>query len=202
DRHQVKVELLLGSAAEGKPALRTVEQRLLDVLAGASVTVNFALERQNRFREPGDHVLQVRVDGDLLPLDDSRRLAVKVRDTVPVVSVNGQPAVDPLERASEWLSRALSPFPESQHVPGYPARPRTLNLAQFADAALGDLSAADAVFLCDMARVSGNEAARLETHLHRGGSVVIGLGPNAARNLDHYNRVPFNEGSAILPCRL
>src|SRR5262245_29992992 len=186
DRHQVKVELLLGQASEGKTALRTIEQRLIDVPAGSSVTVNFALQQQHRFREPGDHVLQVRVDNDLLPPDDARTLAVKVRDTIPVVLVNGQPAVDPLERASEWLARALYPFPESQNVPGYPARPRTLNLVQFADVALGDLSTSDVVFLCDVPRVSGSEAARLETHLRRGGSVVIGLGPNAARNLDHY----------------
>jgi hypothetical protein len=35
--------------------------------------------------------------------------------------------------------------------------------------------------------------------LKRGGSVVIGLGPNAAKNIDAYNRVLFNDGKGLLP---
>src|SRR5262249_18359660 len=88
-RKQVKVELLAGRAGDSSSALPTVEQRLIDLPAAGAVTVNFALEKQNRFREPGDHVLQVRVEGDSLGLDDVRSLAVKVRDTIPVALVNG-----------------------------------------------------------------------------------------------------------------
>jgi Aerotolerance regulator N-terminal/von Willebrand factor type A domain len=202
DRKQVKVELLAGRAGDSSSGLPTVEQRLIDLPAGGAVTVNFALQKQNRFREAGDHVLQARVEGDALGLDDVRSLGVKVRDTIPVALVNGKPAAEPLERASEWLARALYPFPETARLAGYPARPRVLNLAQFADAGLGDLTPFDCVFLCDVPRVSGVEAARLETHLRRGGSVVIGLGPNSAQNLDHYNRVLFNDGNGLLPGRL
>jgi hypothetical protein len=202
DRKQVKVELVIGQSGQDKFSLKTAEQKLIDVNAGSSVTVNFALEKQTRFREAGDYVLQVRLEPDFLPLDDVRTLAVTVRDSIPVMLVNGKPSSERLERGSEWLSLSLYPFDEAQTVPGYPARPRTLSTTQFSDAGLGDLTKFDCVFLCDVPRLNGNEVARLETHLRRGGAVVIGLGPNASKNLDAYNRLLYNDGKGLLPGRL
>jgi hypothetical protein len=181
-------------------------QKLVTVPPGAAVTVSFALDRQNQFREPGRYVLQVRAGEDALRLDDVRSLAVSVRDTIPVMVVNGKPSPDALDRASGFLTRALNPFPEGERSPESPAAVRVLNPREFQDAGLGDLFKPDApvevVFLCDVPTVGGNEAARLEAHLKRGGSVVIGLGPNASRNIDAYNRVLYNDGNGLLPGRL
>ncbi|MGL6097939.1 MAG: VWA domain-containing protein, partial [Fimbriiglobus sp.] len=204
DRKQVRVELSLGrpSAAGADLTLLPVEQRVLDAVpAGQRVAVTFALDGAARFREAGVHLLQVRIlDGDDLPADDVRNLAVEVRAGLPAVLVNGTPAADPLKRAAEYLSEALDPG--GRRLPGNPARPRVVSLAEFADAGLGDLTGADAVFLCDVPAVSPAQVARLDAHLKRGGGVVIGLGPNAAANLDGYNRTLFADGNGLLPGKL
>lgn len=204
-RTELPVTLFLYRVGDrGQPI--QLEQKLVNVPPHAAITVNFALEKQNRFRQPGQYVLQVRTGGDDLRLDDSRSLAVTVRDTIPVAVVNGKPSADPLDRASGFLTKALNPYPEAERSPECPADVRVLNPREFQDAGLGDLFRPEAptevVFLCDLATIGGSEAARLEAHLKRGGSVVIGLGPNAAKNIDAYNRVLFNDGKGILPAPL
>jgi hypothetical protein len=201
-RTQVPVGLFLTRAADRGPPTE-LGQKLVDLAPNATVTVTFALEKQNRFREPGQYVLQVRAGEDALRLDDVRALAVTVRDTIPVMVVNGKSSPDPLDRASGFLARALNPFPEGERSPESPASVRVITPREFQDAGLGDLFRPDApvevVFLADLPAVGGNEAARLEAHLKRGGSVVIGLGPTAAKNIDAYNRVLFNDGKGLLP---
>ena len=196
DRKRLKVELLIGRlGSEGtgsgtdRVAPREVEAKFIDIPAGGSVTVTFALEKQNRFRNPGDHLLQVRIDPDAMPLDDVRSLAVNVRDAVPVAVVNGKSASEPLYRAGTMLALALNPYPENEPNPAYPARVDSIGFKRFTDAAQGDFSRDDCVFLCDLPKISSHQIDRLEAHLKRGGSVVIGLGPNAAGNLGDYNRL-------------
>ncbi|MBO0699853.1 MAG: VWA domain-containing protein, partial [Zavarzinella sp.] len=201
-REKLPVTLFIGRAGD-RGALTELAQKLVDVPANAATTVTFALEGPNRIREPGQYVFQVRISEDALRLDDSRSLAVTVRDQIPVMVVNGKPSADPLDRASGFLTRALNPFPEGERSAESPASVRVLTPREFEDAGLGDLFRPDApvevVFLADLPAVGGNEAARLEAHLKRGGSVVIGLGPNAAKNIDGYNRVLFNDGKGLLP---
>lgn len=201
-RTEVPVSFLLYRVGDrGQPTELGV--KFVNIPPNGTVTVPFLLEKQNRFRQPGQYVLQVRAGGDELSLDDSRSLAVTVRDTIPVMVVNGKPSPDPLDRASGFLTRALNPFPSDERSPESPADVRVLSPREFQDAGLGDLfrpdSPTEVVFLCDLPTVGGNEAARLEAHLKRGGSVVIGLGPNAAKNIDGYNRVLFNDGKGLLP---
>ncbi len=204
-REKVPVELLVGRPGD-KSGPKPVAQKLVDLPVNTAVTVNFALDRLNRLKEPGAYLIQVRVGEDRLPLDNSRSLVVAVRDTVPVMIVNGKPSPEPLDRAGEFLKRALNPFPEGERSAESPAAVTVLNPREFQDAGLGNLFKPDAptdiVFLCDVPSIGGNEAARLEAHLKRGGSVVIGLGPNAAKNLDAYNRVLYDDGKGILPAPL
>src|SRR5262245_3535161 len=202
ERRDLPVSLFVGRAGTKVP-LAELGQKLITVQSNAAATVSFPLDRQNRFREPGQYVLQVRIGEDPLRLDDSRSLAVTVRDTIPVMVVNGKLSPDPLDRASGFLTRALNPFAAEERSPESPADVRVLSPREFQDAGLGDLFRPDlpteVVFLCDLPTIGGNEAARLEAHLKRGGSVVIGLGPNAAKNIDAYNRVLFNDGKGLLP---
>ncbi len=203
DRRGVRVELALGrpSAAGVEGTLLPVEQRVIDVPAGQRITVTFALEGASRFRDPGTHLLQFRItDADDLPADDTRSLAFEVRSQLSAVLVNGQPSADPWKRASEYLQEALDPGGKKD--PGNPARPRTLTLGEFADPTLGDLTGVDCVFLCDVPSLSNLQVARLEAHLKRGGGLVIGLGPNAAGNLEVYNRLLWRDGNGLLPAKL
>jgi hypothetical protein len=201
-RKELSVRLFVGRAGDRRPMTEIAEE-LPTIPPGTSISVTFQLKEQNQFREPGQYVLQVRAGEDALKLDDTRSLAVMVRDTIPVMVVNGKPSPEPLDRASGFLTRALNPFPQGVRSSESPATVRVLNTREFQDAGLGDLfrpdSPVEVLFLCDLPTIGGNEAARLEAHLKRGGSVVIGLGPNAAKNLEAYNRVLYNDGQGILP---
>jgi len=217
DRKNTPVELRIGQAprAGEKFSFREAGQQLVNVRAGHSVTVKFALQNQTRFREPGEYILQVQAGDDALRLDDSRSLAIMVRETIPALVVNGKYSPIALETPGAVVAEALSPAtPEKKSrdkskLEGTPSRnPQSpvvvdlINTVQFADRFRSDLTKYDCVFLCDLPSIGGGEVERLEAHLRRGGSVVIGLGPNSIRNIEGYNRLLFNDGKGILPGRL
>ena len=52
------------------------------------------------------------------------------------------------------LYDALNPYQEGKPPANAPVRPKKLTTTEFADPGLGDLSAADCVFLCDVPRFS------------------------------------------------
>ena len=124
-RKELPVELLVGKAGE-KFALQPVSQQLVEVGPNTAKTVTFPLVKQNQFREPGQYVLQVRVGDDDLKLDNARAISVAVRDTIPVMVVNGKPSPEPLDRASGFLVKALNPFPEAERSAESPAAVRVL----------------------------------------------------------------------------
>jgi hypothetical protein len=198
-RKAVHVELQIGRAraAAGEPpfALRLADQKVVDLQPGPNL-VNFSY----KFSTPGDYALQVRLENDALDLDDSRSAIVTVKESVPVMLVNGKPAVELYDRATEWLYDALNPFHAGPAPRNVPARPKVVTESQFADAALGDLSPYDCVFICDVPRLGPGEVRRLESHLRQGGGVVFCLGPRV--DLEAYNRLLYRNGEGILPARL
>jgi hypothetical protein len=199
EKRNVRVQLLIGRPSSGSEALAPLEQEPIDTIPpGGRATVTFGAEGQIRFREKGLHVLQVKlVETDDLATDDVRSLAVQVRDGLHVILVDGNPDPVPLRRAAGYLSRAL--FPPDAKPSDTPARPRTMSVRDFLDPSLGDLTGVDCVYLCDVPTPNSDLAAKLESLLKRGGSVVIGLGPHAAANRADYNRVLFNDGNGVLP---
>jgi hypothetical protein len=197
---QVRAELLVGRARatpSDRPfELRVVHQENVDVSPGQTVTLTFP----HKFTTPGDYGVQVRLEGDALDLDDTRSAIVSVKDTVPVMLVNGKPAVEFYDRATEWLKDALNPFSRGLVPRQVAARPRVVSESQFADVGAGDLTTYDCIFLCDVARLAAGEVHRLEAHLRRGGGVVFCLGPQV--DLEAYNRLLYRGGQGILPARL
>ncbi|MGL4422626.1 MAG: vWA domain-containing protein, partial [Gemmataceae bacterium] len=204
DRKQVRVELQLARPpGPGQdPAFFPIETRTIEsVPAGGQASVTFALEGAARFKVPGLHALQVRLaDADDLTIDDSRTLVADVHEGLSCLIVNGRAAADPLRRSSEYVAEALAPG--GRMLPGNPARPKTVSLDEFADTSLSDLSAVDAVILCDVPTLTPAQIARLEGVLKRGGGVIFNLGPNAAANSDLYNRLLFAEGQGLFPGKM
>jgi len=201
EERPMRVELLVGkarvNAADPPFELRVVRQETVNVPPNRTgVTFTFS----HKFTTPGDYAVQVRLESDSLEPDDARAAIVTVKDTVPVMLVNGKPAVRLYDQATEYLFDALNPFDRTATPRNVPPRPRVVTESQFADATLGDLTNYDCVFLCDVARLSGAEVRRLETHLQRGGGVVFCLGPRV--DLEAYNRLVYRNGDGILPARL
>ena len=124
-------------------------------------------------------------------------LAVRVRDAVPVLIVEGKPQAQGDDRASHHLAIALNPAGSTGLSP---FRVKVINTAQFADPSEGDLDAFDCVFLCDVDRLSERKIEKLENFLKRGGGVVFCLGGQLDR--EAYDRLLYKKGEGLLPARL
>jgi len=194
----LEVERPAGTVMPPAPSAEMATRRIETLPPGGQASVTFALAGLHAYQAPGLHVARVRLaEGDQLVEDDRRSLVVDVREVLKAVLVNGRSDPEPKRRSSEYLSRALAP-PGAR--PGLAlAKPRTLTPSEFADPAIGDLSDTDCVFLCDVPTITPAMVARLESHLKRGGGVVIGLGPNSAAQREEYNRLLFAEGNGLLP---
>ena len=165
---------------------------------GEEVAVNFT----HKFTAPGIYAVRVAIDDDDLHLDDSRTVVVTVNDNVPVLVVNGKPALDRFERATEYLTMSLNPFPK-EHTPAFVVlRPRVVSPAQFADANQANLSDYDCVFLCDVGALGAGEIRRLDSFVRRGGGLVVSAGDNVAKYIESYNRLLYKGDQGLLPAKL
>src|SRR5262249_21713276 len=138
-----------------------------------------------RFQREGDYVVQVQAGHDALELDDQRAAVVRVRNTVPVMLVNGKPAGELFDQAATGVKMGLNPFDEGERIPAsIAARPKVLSVAAFSDGTTGDLTKYDAVFLCDVPVISAQDARRLEAHVRRGGALIVCVGDKVIRDGD------------------
>lgn len=193
------VKLSIGRAREkaGEEAmtLREVATTTVAARRGQQTPVSFAY----RFPKPGDYVVQVSTSRDALEVDDTRTALIRVRNTFPVLIVNGKQAPELFDQAAGWLRFALFPFEEGERIPAtVTARPKIVNTSQFEG--MLDLSSYDAICLCDVPLVREREAARLEAHVRRGGAVVVSLG--GLVDLGSYNQWLYKDGRGILPVEL
>ncbi len=199
-RDDVAVRLFVGKAKasnDEKTQIREVAATTVRARRGQQTPVVFTY----RFPAPGDYVIQVQTARDDLELDDVRSAVVRVRNSVPVMLVNGKPANEIFDRAAEWLRVALNPFDEEREVPpGIVFRPKVLTPFQFADDKLGELTNYDIVCLCDVPSFSPAEVRRLEAHVRMGGAVVFSLGDQV--DLGRYNDMLYKDGQGLLPARL
>jgi len=194
------VELKVGKAPPpaDKLELQPVGQKFVTIKPGETVTATFKLDEQNRFREPGDYVLQVTAGTDDLPIDNIRRLAVTARESISVLVVDGSAATQSLGTPGEWIVEALRPGGKKTS----PVFPVLVTPEQFADRFRTDLTKFDCVILCDPPPLEKQEIDRFDAHLRRGASIILSLGPNAAANLNVLNQSLFKEGKGILPGKL
>jgi SAM-dependent methyltransferase len=204
-REQVRVELAVGRArmlATDPPfEMRVAHQAVVKLNRGQN-TVSFPY----KFTSVGDYVVQVRLEGDALDLDDVRSAVVSVKSSVPVMLVNGKlvegrPAGKLADDATEWLRIALNPFDTpAGGAGGLPARPKVVSENEFNDAGAGDLTPYDCVYLCDVKQFTLPEVRRLETHVRRGGGVVFCLGGQV--DFKAYNDLLYKGGTGLLPAEL
>lgn len=197
-RDGVKVRLFIARAAaeaNDKPAaLAEISEAAVDARRGQHTAVSFVY----RFPEPGDYLVQLQVSaqGDNLTLDDTRSAVVRVRNTVPVLIVNGKQAPEAFDRASEYVRVALDPTREGER--GLPARPRVMTQSQFAEAT--ELNDFDGIFLCDLDNIGANETKRLEAHVRRGGALIVCTGGKT--DVNNINDALYRNGEGLLPAKL
>lgn len=162
---------------------RAADERI-DLPAGGTATVSVT----HRFDTPGEHAIEVHLADDSLPLDNRRWASVPVREKVRVLCVGGRP------EETRHLALALQPQRETSG---------SFEIVEASESRLveGDLATFDCVFLCNVGRISPDEAGVLARYVSRGGGLVIFLGDRV--QAASYNQLLAEPGeSRILPARL
>jgi hypothetical protein len=160
-----------------------------ELAPGEDVPVVF----RQQFATPGDHVVEVSIDNDLLDRDNRRWLVVPVRESLSVLLVDGDFKSEPYQAETDYLAQALAPGEES---PGQP-RPIKVEVVSESRILLGDLAPYDVVVLCNVAQFSPKEVAALDDFLKQGGGVVIFGGNQVIAG--NYNRLLHADGKGLLP---
>ena len=170
---------------------RLADTKRVDLPAGQEVPVDFSPTFNS-----GEHRVEVRLTPDGLSVDDTRRLAIPVRDELQVLLINGKPSGESMGNSTDFLKLALSPELPNRAIAS-PIRPTVIRESEL----LGmDLSRFDCVFICNVALFTEREAEILRTYLEAGGGVVFCLGDQV--RLDNYNQVLHRDKHALLPARL
>jgi hypothetical protein len=160
------------------------------------------------FADAGPFSVTVRLEGDRLPADDRRDVALEVVKAVRVLLVDGKPTDDAFESQTFFLERALTPpgdIKSGVEAVSIPAE-------RLADE---DLSNYHAVILCDLDRFPGQRLPALERYVREGGGLAFFLGEEVdatayekelwtAKERDKQGNSTGNSvgGLGILPCRL
>lgn len=162
-----------------------VAEQTLDVSAGGRASAAFSY----RFETPGEHLVEVRLANDALPIDNRRFLSIPVREAIRVLCIYGRP------KETRHLALALEPRRDN--------RPR-IKVEQAAETALGefDLKTYDCIFLCNIGRFSRDEADVLRQYLQAGGGLVFFLGDQVQP--ENYNQElgGADAGKRVLPATL
>lgn len=157
---------------------RLADTRQVDLPAETDVRVDFMPAFAN-----GEHRVEVRLKPDGLKVDDSRRLAIPVRDELQVLLVNGKVSGEPMGNATDFLKLALAPELPNRTIIS-PIRPTVIREGEL----LGtDLARFDCVFVCNVAMLTDREAEVLRSYLEAGGGVIFCLGDQV--RADNYNEI-------------
>jgi hypothetical protein len=181
-RNRVPVELW----ADG----RRVKQQSVDLAPNGEASVRFAY----RFESPGDHVVEARIEGDRLDVDNHRWLSVSVKEAVRVLCVDGSSARGPGRSAASYLAAAIAPRRSSNGQILVRAEVKPENSLDEVS-----LNAYDCVCLVNVAQFTAAEAKSLQSYLKAGGAIVFFLGDQVEAR--RYNRRlgPDRGGAGILP---
>ena len=148
------------------------------------------------FVTPGAHLVEARLEGDSLPMDDHRWLALDAKEHINVLVVDGEPSGSSFDSESDYLRVALDPNPESSAYRST-FRPEVVHESEFAQL---ELARFDCVIFANVGQFTEQEIHRLEGYLLTGGSLIWFLGDQIDTQL--YNHMLFNDGEGSFPVRL
>ena len=184
DCRQLRLDLLIDKTL--------VDKQLVDVPGSGETEAVF----EHLFDMEGDHALEVRLEPDALPSDNSRWLVLPVKTAIRVLLVDGRPVGPPADAATYYVRQALAPASPGHSWHGR-IRPEVIRDEQLGAVDLADYSC---VFLCDVATVPDFERRLLEQFVASGGGLVIALGDRV--DFRSYNDRLFHSGNGLLPSRL
>lgn len=162
-----------------------VAEQTVDLAAGGRAGATFAY----KFETAGEHVVEGRLAGDQLALDNHRWLSVPVRESIRVLCIHGKPG------ETKYVALALEPRKDNKPRIRVEQAPESMLLE-------ADLKQYDCIFLCNVGRFSRDEAQILRSYLHSGGGLIFFLG-NQVQS-ENYNQELASDDPAkrVLPAKL
>ncbi|MGB0714731.1 MAG: BatA domain-containing protein [Phycisphaerae bacterium] len=165
--------------------------------------------------DAGTHLIEARLVGttdDALSVDDVRYLSLEVRESLPLLLVDGQSQSSILQGAAGYLAAALSPqlLRDSSMGDVESGRPRFdgnrdgMDETSFmAPRVIGPLELSDEVLrdyavigLCDVRSLPPESWIALRQFVEQGGGLFISAGPRM--DVDHFNEFAGRLGQALL----
>jgi hypothetical protein len=141
-------------------------------------------------QKPGQVPLQLTLPGDAMPQDNSRWLALNVRQSLDLSLVDGEPSAQAFESATDFLALAFSIGNE----------PWKVDKHGDTDWAGNRLQGADVLAIANVASFSPERIAAIERLVQDGMGVMIFAGEQVDPVL--YNQRLYREGAGMLPARL
>ncbi len=183
DADDVQIKLIPGDALEQTAHIDRIA-------AGQRASAPFTFT----FRESGTVPVRAEIAApDVLPADNVRHFAARVRDGVPVLVVDGDPSSEYGRSESFFVQRVLSPpgVTQSGNVV------ETVNENQFEDLAVDKYQV---IYLCNIYRLSDDRVTTLENWVKGGGGLIVALGDKIDDQF--YNQSLYRDGQGLLPARL
>jgi len=173
---------------------RIIETKRVDLPANISVSVDWQFQIQS----PGEHLIEVRVEDDQLPIDNRRSLILPVRDElrVLVVEPSDNNANLTAPTTAFYVTQGLAPQLESKR-PSSPIRPTLIWSTDFSSTRLGEV---DVVIFCGTWRMNEREIHLLEDFVRDGGGLVVVIDDTASP--ETINEGLYRNGSGPFPGKL
>jgi hypothetical protein len=176
-------------AVDGEPPMD--QTTIASIPAGESRSVSLFA----RMKVDGFHTVTAKIDGDHLPADDWRTVALRAVKEVKVLLIDGDPGREARESETFFLRNALRPVPRAQwddyFVKLTVKTPTELEGTRFEDF--------DAVMSANVTDFSASALGQLINYVKGGGGLVVFLGDNI--NVNFYNEQLFKR-YGLLPAGL
>ncbi|MBY0586283.1 BatA domain-containing protein [bacterium] len=182
DRSDVRVDLKVDGEVEAS--------EMISLSAGQSKNVTFAPSLTGE----GDHTLEVQITGDPLPRDNSRYAIARVRPSLQVLLIDGQPSGESFRSETDYLRVALAPASSNGNDATGLIR---VDVARESDLLEKNLDDFDVVGLINVRQITDAEAKAVASFVRRGGGFLLVAGNQL--EVDSYNRLLGSQGEKILP---
>jgi Aerotolerance regulator N-terminal/von Willebrand factor type A domain len=174
-----------GQRLDGKTIQKTVKP-------GGEESVEF----EYQFKTAGSHRVSVLLDRDNLPGDNRADASLTVTEALPVLLVDGDPNPRNLIQSETVFAHSAltpennpAPWVKADAVPWTSLDPR-----------LKDLKSYEAVYLCNVPRLTDGQIAALREYVANGGGLFITLGNKI--DSPHYNDKLLAQGRGLMPAEL
>ncbi len=173
---------------------RLVETKRVDLPADMTVSLDWQVPIQS----PGEHLIEVHVEDDQLPIDNHRRMVLPVRDELRVLVVDDGLSArsETLTSTSFYVARALAPQVDRK-TGNSPIRPLQISANELAGTKLDQF---DVIVISNGWAMTEREILAIEAVVRSGRGLIVF--PSGGKSLELLNASLYRSGKGPLPASI